>query len=91
MPSRSKSPLVDRILVAVAVIASLAALIAFAIVMIATFTGTTGDTWQEPQWVLCFTVAYWGLPLALIATITLLIRRILTNTRRRPHHESTHP
>lgn len=88
MPSRSNSPIIDRILVAVAVVCSIAALIAFAIVMIATMNGTSSSTWHEPQWVVCFTIAYWGLPLALTATIVLLVRRILANTRRREASES---
>ncbi|MBN6777370.1 hypothetical protein JRG19_02235 [Pseudoclavibacter alba] len=88
MPSRSNSPIIDRILVAVAVVCSIAALIAFAIVMIATMNGTSASTWHEPQWVVCFTIAYWGLPLALTATIVLLVRRILANTRRREASES---
>ncbi|CAG7844057.1 hypothetical protein USB125703_00278 [Pseudoclavibacter triregionum] len=82
--SRSK---LDRWLAGVALVSAILALAAFAAVIIATFSGVTGEAWSSPIWVAVFTVAYWGLPLALVAIIALVIRRAVARPAAEPTPE----
>lgn len=78
--SAATKPL-DRAVATAALIIAVLALAAFAAVIIATFAGLPGAAWSEPMWVTITTVAYWGLPLALLLLIILVVGRVVRRQR----------
>lgn len=81
MPRTAATSPLDRALGRIALVLAVAALLAFAAVIIATFTGVHGEAWSSPAWITVFSVAFWGLPIALILALVLVIRRVMRRDR----------
>lgn len=71
---------VERLLTSIALVIAVISLVAFVTVMIAEYSGLA-VTWSSPFWLTTFFFAYYGLPIALVFVIGLIIWRVFSNKR----------
>lgn len=78
-PSDDRTPMLDRILAYAALALAAASVICFLVIMIASASGVTLETFQTGLWPVLTAVPWVGLPAAFAMIVTLLI---LTSVRR---------
>lgn len=75
---------VERTIAAVAIGVAIIAFGCLMAVLLAPALGVPGSSMVAPGWQATFLIAYWGLPLAFLLLIGLVIARLAQNRRRRP-------
>lgn len=74
---------VERILALLAIGIAVIAVACLVAVLVAPLVGVPGSAMVAPGWQVAFLVAYWGLPIAVLLLIGLVISRLAQNRRRR--------
>ncbi|KAB1660371.1 hypothetical protein F8O01_03345 [Pseudoclavibacter chungangensis] len=82
-PARAPISKVERIIAFMALGIAVIAFVALIVVVGAPLAGVPGDAMTTPLWQTLFLVAYFGLPIAFVLMLTLVIIRIVSNRRHR--------